>query len=330
MNNKECLGPWIRRFLMEHLAGERGLSPNTQISYRDTLILLLTFASRAVHQTIDRLCIEHLSENIIQEFLLHLEKDRGCGANTRNQRLAAIHALARFIALHSPEQVSWSSRICRIPFKRTLKGSLDYLEKDEMDTLLNTPRRHTKLGFRDYVLLLFLYNTGARAQEAASVKIHDLNLGPSASVKILGKGNKVRHCPLWAITQEAIAALIEGRDPTDQVFINRYKEPMTRFGIHGVVKRYALQAIQKMPSLGKKRISPHTIRHTTAVHLLRAGVDINTIRGWLGHVSLDTTNVYAEVDLEMKAMALAKCEVSNRHIKRWRKNQRLIEFLKAL
>jgi site-specific recombinase XerD len=186
-------------------------------------------------------------------------------------------------------------------------------------------------GPRDYTLLLFLYNTGARADEAARLSIADLAVGRSPSVRLVGKGNKTRHCPLWTSTAEALKPLVAGRRPDEAVFLNRRSAPLTRFGIYALVKRYVAIASKQVPSLRTKRASTHTLRHTTAVHLLRAGVDINTIRAWLGHVSLDTTHVYAEVDLEMKAKALAHCEIPEEDMaKQWRKEPDLLDFLKTL
>ena len=200
-----------------------------------------------------------------------------------------------------------------------------------MDALLAAPDRQTAQGRRDHALLLFLYNAGTRAEEAAQLHIADLDVA-SLSVKILGKGGKERRCPRWPITVEELRTLIGSRSPQDRVFLNRRGQPITRFGIHTMVERYVSKAKARLPSLAAKRISPHCIRHTTATHLLRAGVDINTIRAWLGHVSLDTTNIYAETDLEMKAKALAKCEVAagNPGEKRWRNDPALMAFLRAL
>jgi len=208
------------------------------------------------------------------------------------------------------------------------------MENNEMDALLRTPDRATDHGRRDYALLLFLYNSGARATEAAQVLIEDLTWesSGSGSVKIRGKGRKIRFCPLWKKTMAELQPLIRGRDVVSPLFLNRYCEPMTRFGIHALVTRHAKTAAQQSPSLKAKRISPHTIRHTTATHLLRAGVDLNTIRAWLGHVSLDTTNIYAETDLALKAKALAACDPGGpyRRIKKWRDDPTLMEFLRRL
>jgi integrase/recombinase XerD len=338
MTDHELLGPWVRRFLLEYLVGERNLARNTQRSYRDTLRLLLPFVARQARRAIDQLRVDDLSADRVRAFLLDLEEGRGCGVATRNQRLAAIHSLAHFIGLHSPEHVAWCGQVRAVPVKKAARPLVSYLEKKEMDALLAAPDRGTRQGGRDHALLLFLYNSGARADEAAHVLIGDLELGlkperDPSSVLIRGKGNKPRRCPLWPKTVNELLALVSGRDQQEHVFLNRRGEPLTRFGIHALVERYAAKVTAQMPQLASKRVSPHTIRHTTATHLLRAGVDINTIRAWLGHVSLATTNVYAEVDLEMKAKALANCEVveeDEEERKPWREQEGLMEFLQTL
>ncbi len=334
MAKTHLLGPWIRRFLLEYVVNERNLARNTQLSYRDTLRLLLPFVSEAIRQPLDQLAIDQLSPPLVQQFLGHLEQQRGCTVATRNVRLAAIHALARFIALRSPEHVAWCGELRAIPFKKTASSPLAYLDKAEMDALLEAPHRQTAQGLRDYVLLLFLYNTGARASEAAQVTMADLSLTSPPSVRLVGKGNRVRHCPLWMKTAQSLTPLIMNRARSEPVFRNRRQQPITRFGIRALVQRTVATASQHLPSLRDKLVSPHTIRHTTAVHLLRAGVDINTIRAWLGHVSLDTTNIYAEVDLEMKAKALARCDVPSdadeTNETDWHNDPELMAFLQAL
>jgi integrase/recombinase XerD len=331
MTDVNLLGYWVRRFLLEHLVSERNLARNTQRSYRDTLSLLLPFVAGKLNRSVDRLTIVDVSADFVRLFLLHLEESRQCGIATRNQRLAAVHAFARFVAEHSPQHIHWCSQLRTIPFKKATKSVIPYLEKPEMDALLASPNRQTGQGRRDYALLLFLYNSGSRADEAAQLLIADLDLD-SSFVKIHGKGGKQRLCPLWPATVRELALLINNR-PTDQhVFLNRRRQPITRFGVHTLVERHALRARSKNPSLSTKRVSPHTIRHATATHLLRAGVDINTIRAWLGHVSLNTTNVYAEIDLEMKAKALAMCQITDRDksTKRWRDDPTLMAFLRSL
>lgn len=326
------LGTWIRRFLLEHLVAERNLAPNTQRSYRDTLVLLIPFVAKKAGKAVDHLSVVDMSAELIRLFLVDLETSRRCAIVTRNQRLAAIHALARFVGEHSPEHIAWCAQLRAIPFKKPrVRALIPYLDKSEVNALLAAPDSQTAQGRRDQALLLFLYNSGARASEAAQLLIADLHLSASC-VTLLGKGNKKRQCPLWSATVRALCALITGRSPSDNVFLNRCGCPLTRFGIHTLVERYVNKLQGTMPSLATKRVSPHTIRHTTATHLLRAGVDINTIRAWLGHVSLNTTNVYAETDLEMKAKALAKCEFDEptKGTRRWRDDPELMSFLRSL
>jgi len=330
MTNKNLVAIWVRRFLLEHVVAELNLSRNTQASYRDALALLLPFAAKQRGQAIDQLEVEGLSPEVIRLFLAHIEDERHCSVSTRNQRLAAIHSFARFVGTRSPEHLAWCAQLTAIPFKKAAKGTLPYLDKPEMDAILAAPDRRASQGLRDHALLLFLYNAGARADEAARLTITDLDLGPSPAVKILGKGNKTRLCPLWTSTASTLKTLVAGRTGVDPVFLNRRREGITRFGIYALVKRCAAQAARRVPSIRTKRVSPHVIRHTTAVHLLRAGVDINTIRAWLGHVSVDTTNIYAEVDLEMKAKALSECSIPEAPRRSWHKQPGLMAFLRSL
>jgi len=192
MKTVSLLAPWIRRFLLQYLVRDRNLAHNTQRSYRDTLILFLPFLARKLGKPIDQLTIEDVSAETVRRFLLELEKERGCSISTRNQRLAALHALARFVGERNPELIEWLAGIRAIPFKKTAKPSMTYLEKNEMDALLNAPDRETPQGLRDHALMLFLYNSGARASETAQLTIADLDLGSPRSVKLLGKGGKVR------------------------------------------------------------------------------------------------------------------------------------------
>lgn len=336
MTNPTLLGPWVRRFLLAPLVGERNLARNTHRSYRDVLVLLLPFLADFVHKSVDQLQIDDITAEHVRLFLHDVEQRRHCSVTTRNQRLAALHALARFMGQRSPEHMAWCGQLRTIPFKKTAQTPIPYLEKAAMDALRGAPARRTAQGRRDYGLLLLLYNTGARADEAAQLPLRDLRLGQvpqreSSSVELWGKGNKRRHCPLWPHTASELTTRIEGREPTEHGFLNRCGRPITRFGIHPVVERYARRVAVQMPRLANKRGSPHTIRHTTATHLLRAGVDINPIRAWLGHVSLNTTNIYAETDLEMKAKALAQCEVMEPHSTApWREDKSLITFLQSL
>ena len=272
----------------------------------------------------------------MRAFLAYIEEKCGNSVSTRNQRLAAIRSLFRFIARQVPELVDHASQIHAIPLRRAALPTMAYLDKPEIDALLAGPDRGRPQGQRDYALLLFLYNTGARASEAAGLTVAAVTLDSPGYVRLLGKGRKIRTCPLWPHTCKVLRQLLGPRleGPTDApVFRNVRGSSITRFGIHTLVARTVVKVAKTMPSLREKRVSPHTIRHTTAVHLLRAGVDINTIRAWLGHVSLETTNRYAEVDLEMKAKALETCAVSSSDCDRnptWRKDKDFMAFLSSL
>src|SRR6266446_5862465 len=265
MRDPSLLGPWVRRFLQEHLVGERNLSRNTQHSYRDALQLLLPAVARRARKGIDRLVVTDVSADRVRQFLSDLEEKRGCGIATRNQRLAAIHALARFIGLRAPELVEWCGQVRLVPFKKGPRELVTYLEKPEMDALLAAPDLATAQGCRDHAVLQFLYNAGARASEAAQLRIGDLNLPrephrEQAWVAIQGKGNKRRLCPLWASTANELRVLIGARAESEHVFLNRRGHPLTRFGIHALVERYARKVAPEFPSMAKKRVSPHSIR----------------------------------------------------------------------
>lgn len=332
MHRHELLGPWIRRFLLEHIVGERNFSSNTQHSYRDTLAMLLPFISAQAGKPLDHLEVIDLSASRVRLFLMYLEQKRRVSVMTRNQRLAAVRSLAHFVAEHSPQHVAWYGEIKTVPFKKTVRNLICYLEKSEVEALLAIPDCTTTAGQRNHALLLFLYNSGARASEAAGLCIADLDLTTTAtpSVRILGKGMKERRCPLWRKTATELAQLVEGRSPTERVFLNRRGQPLTRFGIYNLLKVCVERASKSTPSLLLKRVSPHTLRHSTATHLLRAGVDINTIRSWLGHVSLDTTQVYVEMDLEMKARALEKCDTMEFKKPTVGSSEPLIDFLRTI
>jgi integrase/recombinase XerD len=336
MSNTALLGPWVKRFLLEHLIAERNLSRNTQQSYRDTFTLFLPYVSSQKKTPVDRIEILDLSSDLLRHFLDHLEKDRRSSIRTRNQRLAAVHAMARFIAERSPEHIAWCGQIRSVPFKRFTRNELSYLDKPEMDALLATPDQRTEQGLRDHALLLFLYNSGARVSEAAALQIGDLNLriNQIGDVQLRGKGRKIRRCPLWPATIGTLLTQVRGRSPDEPVFLNRLGQALTRHGIHWMIRNHVRKAAVSCPSLLRRSISSHTIRHTTATHLLRSGVDINTIRAWLGHVSIDTTNIYAEVDLQRKAEVLAHSNAlqttTTRKNKPWKDDPSLLAFLRAL
>jgi integrase/recombinase XerD len=331
MTDSAALGPWLRRYLCEHIVTERNLARNTRKSYRDTFSLLLPFVSREVRKPVDRLAVWDLTSAHVLQFLLHLETDRGCTARTRNQRLAAIRAFARFVGSHDPIHVEWCGNIRAIASKRSMQPAVGWLSRAEMEAMLAVPDRKTRRGRSEYALLLFLYNTGARVSEATELRICDLQIGSRTGghdlAALNGKGGRTRHCPLWPETTRVLLDETTGRAADDAVFVSRLGKPFTRFGVYRFIERCGA----RVPGLAGRTITPHVIRHTTACHLVLAGVDINTIRAWLGHVSISTTNIYAEIDLTLKANAVALCEVGQPRLARsWVKDKDLMAFLKAL
>ena len=331
MNNPKTLGPWLRRFLVEHIVTERNLAPNTQKSYRDTFTLLLPFIGAKARKSVDRLAVQNLKAGRVLQFLAYLEDDRGCSVPTRNQRLTAIRAFARFVASRDPAHLEWSANIRAIALKKATPQPIGWLSKTEMKALLKVPDRRTPRGRIEYAVLLFLYNTGARVSEATELVAGDLQIarrdGGHALVTLHGKGGKIRQCPLWPRTERVLVQLVHGRTAVDAVFLSRHRRPYTRFGVYRLVRRCA----ERVPSLAGRTITPHFMRHSSACHLLQARVDLNTIRAWLGHASLDTTNIYAEIDIEMKAKAMALCDAAQPGPDRpWKANKGLMAFLGTL
>ena len=331
MRELTTLGPWLRRFLCEYIVTERNLARNTQKSYRDTFNLLLPFVSRKLRKPVDRLAVRDLSSRHVLQFLTHLEDERGCSVQTRNQRLAAIRAFARFVGSRDPAHVEWCGHIRTIASKKAMPQPVGWLTKAEMDAMLKVPDRKTRRGQSEYALLLFLYNTGARVSEATQMRVGDLQIGRRdaghALATLHGKGGKIRQCPLWPETEHVLAELVNGRATDDVVFLSRLQKPFTRFGVYWLVERCAA----RVPTLSGRKITPHVLRHTTACHLVLAGVDINTVRAWLGHATINTTNIYAEIDLKLKAKAVALCNVGQPQPSRsWKDNKNLMAFLKSL
>lgn len=325
------LGPWLRRFLCEYIVTERNLARNTRNSYRDTFSLLLPFVSRKLRKPVDRLAVHDLTSQHVLQFLTHIEEDRGCSARTRNQRLAAIRAFARFIGSRDPAHVEWCGHIRAIASKKSMPPAIGWLTRTEMEAMLAVPNRKTRRGRSEYALLLFLYNTGARVSEVTHLKVRDLQIGRGNGghdlATLHGKGGKTRQCPLWPETERVLADEILDHSGDDAVFVSRLGTSFTRFGVYRLIERCAA----RVPELAGRTITPHVIRHTTACHLVLAGVDINTIRAWLGHVSISTTNIYAEIDLTLKANAVALCEVGQlRPARSWKEDKDLMAFLKSL
>jgi integrase/recombinase XerD len=305
------LANFTKRFFSHYLPIQKGLATNTLLVYRDAIKLLLCFAADTLHKSADELSVEEIDEALVLAFLDHLEKVRGCTPRTRNARLAAIRVFFGFIAREEPVLLLQCQRIRTIPLKRTQHKTVEYLEEDEMQALLDAVNINGRTAARDKALLLLLYNTGARASEIVGIKIQELRLqGATAQVSLLGKGKKHRSCPLWSETAQALQIYLKARNPRDpaieQLFLNANGAPVTRFGIRHILRKYAASARNQCLSMRTKVVNPHTIRHTTAMHLLRAGNDINMVSYWLGHADINTTHVYVEIDMDMKRKMLEK------------------------
>lgn len=305
-----AIAPLLKRFFSHYLPVQKGLSVNTVLAYRDGIKLLLCDVADRLGQSVDILSVEDISEKAVLGFLDTLEKERGCTKRTRNARLAAIRSLFAFIAREEPVLVLQSQQIRAIPLKRTEHKTVSYLEETQMQALLDAVDVNSRTGLRDRALLMVLYNTGARVSEVVHIELTDLRLHAGAQVTLHGKGNKERSCPLWPETAIALKDYMTQRQPKDaatkQAFLNANGHPITRFGIRHIVGKYGTQAQAKHPTLGNKPVNPHRIRHTTAMHLLHAGNDINMISYWLGHADLNTTHVYVEIDMETKRKMLQK------------------------
>lgn len=332
-----ALGSALRGFFADHLPRVRGVSPHTVLSYRDAFTILLRFLATRHGRPVVALDFHDLAPDDILAFLEHLEVNRRNSVATRNARLAAVHAFARYAASNHPEHVELCQQILAVPFKRARLRVVEYLEADELSALLDAPDRTTREGRRHHALLLTLFNTGARVQELLDLRPCDLQLDRPLQVRLRGKGRKERMCPLWPQTVDVLRALLgeQGVDPTDTepLFRNRRGKPLTRFGVRYLLRKYVHSARSVAKTLDAKRVHPHVLRHTTAVHLLQAGVDLVTISHWLGHASVETTNRYATVNLETKRAAIQNAGPLgdiDPALAAWRSDATILEWLEAL
>ncbi len=334
MSPSQPIGPLIQSFFIDHLATVKGLRPTSVRSYRDTIRLFLAFVARDNKSKITKLTVADLTFERVVGFLRYLEDERHNHVRTRNQRLAALHTLFDYIAAREPEVLAVCQRVAAIPMKRAVPAETRFLERDEMESLFGGLPRRGRLALRDRALLLFLYNTGARVQEASDLRVGHLELGEPALVRLHGKGDKWRTCPLWRQTADLLVELLgeEARNLDTPVFVSATKEALTRSGIYKIVRRQAGHLDDVHTG---RRVSPHIFRHTAAVHLLEAGVEVNVIRGWLGHADLTTTNRYAEINTRAKSEALRTTEPSDASAGRrpravWRDDAALLDWLASL
>lgn len=334
---KNSLPTLLRSFFEEYLTAQRDMSPNTILAYRDAFKLFLRFAARYTGRQVVRLQLEDIGPAVVMPFLEHLEKERKNCAATRNCRLVAIHRFFAYVADRDPRHADLCRRVLDIPVKRTVSSTLTYLDRDEITALLAAPSPSVRMGLRDRTLLVFLYNTGARVSEAVNTNIEDIRFETPANVRVMGKGRKERACPLWTETVETIRAYLRQRRAGERsdlpLFMNAKGKRLSRFGVATIIKRHVATATKQQKSLASKRVGPHTLRHTTAMHLLQSGVELNVIKSWLGHVSINTTSQYIEIDMEMKRKALEKCtppEGTPIGESPWRSRQDIIQWLEDL
>ncbi len=335
MTGQGQLGPLMHSFFVDHLITVKGLRPASVRSYRDTMRLLLRYVADDKGTKITKLGLDDLTFERMVGFLRYLEQDRHNHARTRNQRLAALHTLFDYIASREPEMLAVCQRVAAIPMKRAAPAETSFLERDEVEALLRALPREGRLALRDRTLVLFLYNTGARVQEAADLRVEHLELGEHPLVRLHGKGDKWRTCPLWHQTAGLLAELLGSREhaatPDAPVF-SAHGHALTRFGIYKIVRRHGAGLDDTRTN---RTVSPHIFRHTAAVHLLEAGVEINVIRGWLGHTDLTTTNRYAEINTRAKIEALRATEppgssAGPRGRPVWRTDETLLNWLASL
>jgi integrase/recombinase XerD len=322
----------LESFFTDRLMSQRRASPHTIASYRDTFCLLVGFAQQHLKKAPSKLSIEDLDAPFLGAFLDHLEKDRDNSARSRNIRLSAIHSFFRYAALHDPSHIGLIQRVLAMPSKKYDRVPVEFLIRPEIDALLAAPDRSTWAGRRDRALLLLGVQTGPRVSELTRLRCEDIELGNGAHVRYRGKGRKERCLPL---RKEAVATLrswLRERNahPEEPLFPNARGGQLSSDGVEYLLAKHVATAGQQCPSMKRKRISPHVLRHSLAMELLQAGVDHSVIALWLGHESPETTQIYLHASLQLKEQALAKTAPSNIPAGRYRPDDELLAFLKGL
>lgn len=326
------LAPTLEAFFIERLVAQRHASPHTIAAYRDTFRLLLAFVEEGTGKRPAAVDIVDLDAPRISAFLDHLEHERGNSVRTRNARLAAIHSLFSFATLRHLEHAGLIERVLAIPPKRFERQIVAFLTDPEVEALLDAPDRTSVIGRRDHTLLVTAVQTGLRVSELTGLRVEDVVLGTGAHVRCLGKGRKERATPLTASTAEVLRSWLgeRGGGASDPVFATSRGGALSRYGVSAIVERHARTAATACPSLATKRLSPHVLRHTAAMRLLHAGVDTTVIALWLGHESVETTQIYVHADLSLKEKALARVTPIDSVPGRYRPPDTLLAFLEAL
>jgi integrase/recombinase XerD len=327
-----ALAPTLEAFFSGRLINEKGASPHTIAAYRDTFRLLLGFAQQHTGKQPSKLQIEDLDAPLIAAFLDHLEHDRGNSPRTRNARLAAIHSLFHFAALRHPEHAALISRVLAVPTKRFDRAIVTYLTDEEVDALIDAPDRGRWIGRRDHALLTLAIQTGVRVSELTALRCDDVHLSAGPHVQITGKGRKQRATPLTKHTVAVLREWLREREgqPGQPLFPTSRGRPLSRDAIALLVAKHTTAASHRCPTLHNKKVSPHALRHTAAMNLLHAGVDSTVIALWLGHESVEATQIYLHADMQIKERALARTTPPNATPGRYRPPDTLLAFLEAL
>ena len=326
------LAALLEAFFTDRLMGQRRVSPHTIASYRDSFRLLLEYAQRRLGKPPSTLSLEDLDARFVGGFLDHLEKERGNSPRSRNLRLTAIHSFFRYVAFLEPGHASLIQRVLAIPSKRYLHGLVAFLSRPEMEALLAAPDRATWAGRRDHALLTVAIQTGLRVSELTGLRCQDVVLGTGAHVRCDGKGRKERCTPLGKQAVSVMRTWLPERagHPSDPMFPSARGGRLSRDGVQYLLGKHVARASKTCPTLTNKRVSPHVLRHSTAMQLLHAGVDRSVIALWLGHESVETTQVYIDADLALKEKVVEKAAPPNTRRGRFRASDRLIAFLKSL
>ena len=324
----------LRNFFQDWLAEQGNASVHTIRSYRDTWRLFLRFVAERKRCEVAQIKLADLTASEVSAFLRHAEHDRKGTIGTRNCRLAAIRSFFHFVAGKEPTAIAQCTEVIAVPIKRASIKAPCYLEPREVEAILAQPDRTTLEGLRDHALLSFLYNSGARIQEALDLTPEAIRFDVPSCVRLYGKGRKERVCPLWPETVLLLKKLLERqpRAPNERMFVNRYGAPLGASGVRFKLAAYVEAATKTVPTLRSKTVTPHSFRHATAVHLVSAGVDITVIRSWLGHVSLDTTNHYAQANLESKRKALERvgAPAQGKKPPSWKRDASVLAWLDTL
>jgi len=321
----------LQFFFTEHLFSHKQVSPRTVLAYRDAFRLLLQFVQTKTGKAPSSLCVQDLDAPVILAFLDSLEQQRNNTVLSRNARLAAIRSFFRVVALRDPASVGVVTRVLAIPVKRTDKRLVGYLTREEMDAVLAAPDQSQWLGRRDYALLLTMYNSGARLSEIASLRRHQVVFGPTTYLQLKGKGRKERDVPLWAKTSRVLQQWFRGLDtPGDIVFPTIRGTPLSADAMHHLLSQAVKRALPACPTLAAKRVTPHVLRHTTAMHLMQSGIDMAVIALWLGHESIETTHKYVEADLATKERALERIAPKDQKARRFKADDKLMAFLSSI